>query len=184
MERPKLPRWILIVSIAVIVMIIVSVVILLLSPKGNKTQEEIDNLSYDITELEETLTEKLSTAAQNNPHKDYQTKLMATTFADLTANSFCLASNFSCPDILSKKTTKIPAVNSNALNYYLDQDLVVVIVSESSTLVVYGALYDIPAYLTFTTDQTDFDEYGYISRSDLFSRLTGSESFYTYNAAD
>lgn len=160
MERPKLPRWITFTLITVVVLIIISAIILLLSPKNDKTQEEIDKLSYDVTELEESLTESLSSAIKNNPYKDYQTKLSSTTFVDLTANQFCLTSNFSCPDIMSKKTTKISAINSNALNYYLDQNLAVIIVSDTSTTVVYGALYNIPTYLTFTTDQTNFDEYG------------------------
>ena len=176
--KERLPRWFPLALIALVILIVSAVILLLLS--NNNDKELIDN-SYDVYELEETLSDKLTEEVKNNPHKDYQTELPYTSFVELTAEEFCLTSNFECPDILSQKLVKIPAINPNALSYYLDQNLAVVIVSDSSTLVIYGANYEIPSYLSFTTDQQFFDNFGYISKTKLFNNLTGSEAFYTYS---
>lgn len=180
--KGRLPRWAPLALIALLVFIICSAILLLLSAnKEVSSDKELIKNSYDITELEETLSKELLAKVESNPHKDYQTELSFTSFVELTANEFCLTSNFDCSEIKSQKLEKIPAVNANALSYYLDQNLAVVIVSDSSTLVIYGANYEIPSYLSFTADQKDFDSYGYISKVELFNHLTGSESFYTFS---
>lgn len=179
-KTPRLPRWLPIALVIFGILVISAIVILLLSSKDQLTQEEkeIDAKTYDITDLDETLTDSFAAAAEKNPNKDYQTEISETKFSDLTAKEFCSTQKFSCSNILKQKLTKIPATNSNALNYYLDHNFAVIITFGSTTTVIYGALYDIPNYLTFNPTQTDFDDYGYKSKVEIFNHLTGSETFY------
>ena len=183
LKNLKLPRQTPLILIGVGLLFVSVITVLLLSPKDPRTEEEklADELSFDVTEETETIPDSISSTINNNPHKDYQTDLTETKYFGLTAQEFCSSLHTSCTNIMSQKLTKITVINSNILNYYLDQGLAIIISSPAKTTVIYGALYSIPSYIVFTIDQTDFDSYTYASRVDLFNNLTGSETFYTIN---
>ncbi|MBR3320150.1 hypothetical protein IKG20_02495 [Candidatus Saccharibacteria bacterium] len=181
--RTKLPLRFIIPLIIFGILIISVVVIFILSPKDQPSEEEteFDTNVYDVTDLDETMSDSFANATKSNPYNEYETTISETKFSDLTAQEFCTSQNLSCSNILSQSLTKIPAINSNALNYYLDNNFAVVIVSSDSTTIIYGAIYTTPVYLTFSTTQTDYDDYGYKSKVEIFNQLTGSEAFYTFS---
>ena len=177
----KLPRWFPLVAIVLGILIVSAVIVLLItSPKQEQLSDEdrefLEN-SRDITEFDETLSDQLMAATQKDAYKDYQTELNYTKFATLTAEEFCNTINISCSNILSKNLTKITTLSPNILNYYLDNDYIVIISSGSSSTIIFGAVHSTPVYLTFSPSDKDFDEYNYVSKVDLFNPLTGSETF-------
>ncbi len=177
----KLPRWLLLATIAFGVIILLAIVIL---KKGTPAplsyeEQEFQNNAHDITETPETLSDSLISAIQHNPYKDYQTSSSETKFSNLTARELCSRANLTCSDLFLQHFTEVPAINPNALDYYLDNSLVVFIITKTSTTIIYGALRDIPNYLIISSTQKDFDGYNYLSASELFDPLTGTESFYT-----
>jgi len=179
-DRFRRSRWMPIILIFIAPALIIGVVIYFLTRETTSPEEqEFNNSAYDITETEETLTSSLAAAAERNPHKDYQTDLSETKFSDLTASEFCANQGFSCSNILSQSLNTIPAINSNALDYYLDKGFTVVIDHGPYSTVVYGALHDMPNYVIFSTNQRDFSGFNYASKAELFNGLTGYESFYT-----
>lgn len=181
-NKPRIPRWIF---FAIFIFIIVIVAIILLWPKDPtiKEEQEIDAATYDITDLDETLSDTLSASVENSPHKDYQTELEETKHFGLTPNELCAKLSVSCLEFKNfknfKNLSKISPINSNALNYYLDNNYIVIISSSTSLQIIYGALYSISSYSVFDLSSSDLDGYNYASRIDIFNHLTGSEEFYT-----
>jgi len=145
----------------------------------------------DATEEAETLNALLAEAVKNNPHAAYETKLSDTKYRSITPNELLFTLNLTRAELSkpssSSRFTKVTAMNSNALNYYLDQGAIVVIVAKGeslfskngSSLVVYAADYAFPVYAVFRPSSGS-SEAGYVSRSAIFNDIIGLADFYVF----
>lgn len=145
----------------------------------------------DASEEAETLNALLAEAVKNNPHAAYITKLSDTKYRSMIPDELLSALSLTRAELSkpssSSRFTKVSAMNSNVLNYYLDQGAVVVIVAKGeglfskngSALVVYAADYAMPIYSVFrpSAENTDAD---YVSRTAIFNDIVGLADFYVF----
>ena len=96
--RAKLPRQTPIFLIIIGLIVVSVVIVLLFAFRDPRTEEEkqIDELTYDVTDIDETLSDTLSSAVNNDPNKDYQTNFSETKYFNLTAEALCSTLHISC----------------------------------------------------------------------------------------
>ena len=165
-----------------------------------KKVEDDGSISAEEYKQQETLNQTLADKVKTNPHKDYEPKNKYSFNYGATPDEIITDYNLKIKDLDLSDATVIPAMNSNILNYYLDQDNVIVVITDekemsfqekkSKTLIVYASRPEECDYLTFIPE--DFTEDGlknsdwyfheqmiiYLSRSELFNQLTENAKFY------
>ena len=148
----------------------------------------------------ETLNPTLAERVKTNPHRDYESKNQYSFNYASVPDEIIYDYNLSIRNLDLTYATTIPAMNSNILNYYLDQDNTIVVIKDekeltlhekkSKTLIVYASVPQDCEYLTFIPE--DFDENGkqidewpfpeqliiHLTRSELFDQLSESAKFY------
>lgn len=195
-QKPALEnkKLFILAGVAVFVIIILIVLNLVLGNRqgGNESTEETNETQfYDITESSETLNSSLEQSVAKNPHMDYQTTLSYTPYLQDTPSQLCQRFSISCSSLAYPESVdqavRALAMNSNALNYHLDNGQIVIISAkgqevfspEGTVLVVYAANYDFPIYQVFNPQTGNLSEPTYLSRSELFSDIDDVADFYT-----
>lgn len=174
--RSKKTLIIIIAASATIIILLTIVLINLLNNNSNY-------ILYDASILPETLTSQMAAAVANNEYKDYETTISTTAYLQYSTGQICLMIGAPCRSLGSpadrSNLKKVPALNSNALDYYLDQDNIVIMQTGETPLtmlIIYArnnSLYSVfnpadPEYLLYST------------RMDIFNSLVEVPTFYTF----
>ncbi len=138
-QERKFPKAILIVVIAVVVIVVIVVLLALILRGANDAElakefeedDMYDDYSYQAATGEvDNLNQVYAAAAQKNPHAGYKTELEATKYVEATPAEVCNVLNLPCGDINNienlEEFTEVGALNTNALEYYLDNGHMVV----------------------------------------------------------
>ena len=184
--EPKkgLPKWLIIFIVFVFLMLIGLVVLVVTLPNGDGG--EVDVGDSDIPQQGEpprmeVLNEEFAAAVAGGEHTDYMTEERWTAYIDLYPTSVRDNLGLELSDVLdpdnSFKFVMIGALNSKALDYYLDKGYVVAMVSMrgiKTTYIIYGR--SDYSYLVFNSLLPD--KVLYMTRVDLFEGVTGVPDFY------
>ncbi len=184
--KPKkgLPKWLVIFIVFVFLMLIGLVVLVVMLPNGDGG--EVDVGDSDIPQQSEpprmeVLNEEFAAAAAGGEHADYTTEERWTAYIDLYPTSVRDNLGLKLSDVLdpdsSYKFVMIGALNSKALDYYLDKGYIVAMVSMrdiKTTYIIYGR--SDYSYLVFNSVLPN--EVLYMTRVDLFEGVTGVPDFY------
>ena len=192
-QKKGFPKWVIFAVIgAVVVIIALAIFVAIVSNNSGSgddqiSQEFYDN-AYDETGDQEELNDAFKSAAAKNEHASYMTELPGTEYCELTPTVVAGALNFSFQDANtpadSTKFKKIGTLNSNALDYYLDQGNIVSMVAIrdgfEATYLIYGRSASF--YVLFNPALSD--EVMYLSRKEVFDDVTGVPNFYILEALD
>ncbi len=148
------------------------------------SDEEFYEYAYDETGDSESLNDAFASAAFQNEHAAYQTELIETTYARTTPADLCIALKTDCLSVSNIETNprfeKVSAMNSNALDYYLDSDYIVVLFANYSS-----SADSVPLFIYARTDsfylvfnEYDFSGNSYLTRSQIFNGIIGVPDFY------
>ena len=189
LKKSKKP--LIITAISGIVLLSAAAFILIFS--GNLEETEVSTTETaseylgdegDATEELEILNPVLASATQLNPNSTYETTLTSTTLFDSTPAEVVERFSLSRADLAhpesSEKFEKVLALNSNALNFHLDHNNIVVIIASDSDyysvpVIVFAADYTVPIYHIFRPDSIEVD---FASRVDIFNNIPGLADFY------
>ena len=201
-------KWKNIYTILIATFILLITLILILaninSGSSDNTPTKTDNDSDIITAeehtKEETLNEELANLVENDPHREYVSPNDLSFNCGMVPEEVILEFNIDIENPDFSSAISVPAMNSNILNYYLDQKSTIVAIVEPSgivslnkkttTLYIYASVpsnYDFIGFnpSDFNSDGTSKEESFlpeeksiYFSRSELFNQLTPSSKFY------
>lgn len=169
-------------------------------PEPEEKKPDDGGITIEEHRQAETLNSVLAEKVKDNPHKDYEPKNKYSFNYGATPDEIITDYSLNIKNLNLSDATIVPAMNSNILNYYLDQDNVIVVITDevkmtfrekkSNTLIVYASKPEDCDYLTFIPE--DFTEDGlknsdwyfheqmiiYLSRSELFNQLSEKAKFY------
>lgn len=159
-------------------------------PKVSEAKADADfmeNSSNDL-DAEEVLNDDFKAAVAKNEHASYSFTESVTPYAELTPKSVCEALNIDCEALKNpanySKLVKTDAMNSNALDYFLDSGNIVVMVAKykqdkTNTMVIYGR-YDFfyQAFELGKQNDRQYSKTGSTTRSGLFNDVVGVPDFY------
>lgn len=179
-------KWIIIGIIIFAVLTILVIVLSTVLPALHEARTEAEFVENSYNELDEveTLSGEYSAEAAKNEHAEYYTEITKTAYVELSPKNVCDALNIDknslanpCSSALFVKTS---AMNSNALDYYLDQGNVVVMQADydgvgEKTLLIYGRTDFL--YGAFDIRKVP-NEISYMVRSEIFNNIIGVPKFY------
>jgi hypothetical protein len=191
--KPK-PKWLLPAIIGLAVVILIVAVVIILSASGaidddTTSQEFLDNVYNDLDGAEE-LNEKFKSAVAKNEHNNYMTSTPETEYVTLTPDAVVGALGLGRSDLAKPATSsmlvKTTAMNSNAMDYYLDQGNIIVMIAKhegetsTKTLVIYARsdFFYVAFEVAGTFQKTQF------TRSDIFNNIEGVPDFYIMKGLD
>ena len=187
-QKPKSnkPKWLIPAIVGVVILVILVIVLATVMPGVKEQQEQADFMeqSYNIADDEETITGDYKEAVAKNPHASYGFTEPNTPYVDLQPNAVCEALGISCSSLKNPakdaKFVKTGAMNSYALDYYLDSGNIVVMKAHydafgDMTLVIYGRK---EFFYAFFEPEKSYTEYEYTTRSVLFNDIVGVPEFY------
>ena len=167
------------IVIAIITLIIITVILV------DKFNNPIVTEQGDITTAKESLNTEYLNAVNSTPHRDYESNHKDTAYSNFTVGKLCSYFNVQCLSFTEpEKLTfleSIETLNSNSLDYYLDNGKIVVMLatysdsvpSEPYPYIIYaraGGLY-------YVSDPKS--EYlVYMTKSEIFDEITGVPQFY------
>ena len=187
-QAPKAkPRILLFVMIGLAAVIfVIAIVIIEVASSGASeitSQEFVDN-SYNELDDPEELNEQLKAAVAKNAHAEYMTEKSETAYEKLTPDALCGALGLDRGELArpssSSTFVKTTAMNSNAIDYYLDAGNVIIMLakhkndSNVSPLVIYARSGFL--YYGFRPSSSYLAEK--MSRSDIFFEVVGVPDFY------
>lgn len=192
-HKKSLPKWFVIAVIVFVVVCVVGAVVMLsltlsrsepLSAEEQAEKEFYENV-YDENALSETLSGDFAAAVAKNELSNYRSDDGTTIYADMTPQGLCSAIKISCASlwnpIENTRLEKVAAINSNGLDYYLDNDNIVVMnaayeFSDTvSALVIYARKMNF--YEAFDANDVTAGAI-YLTRRDIFDNVVGVPSFY------
>ena len=180
----------------VVVAVIIPIAVLLVFKAGSNTPEEDndpekiahqDNV-YDQNTLDGNLNESFKAAAEKGAHASYTSITTTTRYASYLPKDLCEYMGLKAADFNDltnlKYAAKVETLNSNALNYYLDLDRVIIMsfltkdqIDETPTVyVIYAANLEMDVYYVFSPDSSDTRLS--LNQSDLFDDVKGIPDFY------
>ena len=196
----------MIASVALIIALVVAIAVVIGNRTGHDTPENPDDddvVTVEDHEQVETLNETLASLIETNPYHDYSSQNKQSYSYYTTPSEIIDEFGLNVDDLDYSAADSILAMNSNILNYYLDQGAIVIIVDSSEitvqedkktdTLIVYGSApseFDFVSFVPsdFNADGTRKDSWlfpeqtaVYLSRSELFNQLSESAKFYVIN---
>lgn len=183
------PRWLLpAIAAGAAILIIILVLILTLKPKNSSTD------FYDENALSEVLNPDFAAAIKENPYASYETETVSTRFLNYPPAELANSLNLSFESLQDPATDPnlepVGALNSNALNYYLDSENIVVVsatydAADDSPVVfvIYaGSFASSNTYSVFYPDAPDL--VFTMNRTELFNNLSGVPEFYVLKQGD
>ncbi|MBR3131097.1 hypothetical protein IKG31_00800 [Candidatus Saccharibacteria bacterium] len=190
-------------SVALIIVLITAIVVVISDRGDHEAPEEPG--SADIVTAEdhkqvEVLNKTLAELIEDDPHRDYISQNEQSYYYGSAPSEIIDEFSINIDDLNYSSADGVPAMNSNILNYYLDQEAIVIIVDpveitvqedkKTDTLIVYASLpseYDFVGFIPsdFNADGSRKDDWLfpeqmaiYLSRSELFNQLSESTKFY------
>lgn len=179
-------RWgkiIIVVLIIVAVIVTVTCIIALTDKsKGEVSADEFTEHAFDEFAEEEELNDEYAKAAASNSHADYETKRTMTRYVGYSPMEMCKAAALDCPRVLKDpdESMKIGAINSKAMDYYLDNGKVLVMIakydknSTPTPTVIYARNENV--YLAFNPQR--MNDLFYATRWQLLDPVVGVPVFY------
>ena len=192
----RTPTMFLVFMFSILVIIGTAVAMVFLAdqqPDNENAAEDgaIDLAGYsDATNQSEELNAHLAALLKGEPHLDYISNTELLQYSSMSpeeiTHNFGLKIDDEKIEIIGNNYTTLWAMNSNILNYYLDNGQIAVIYAkgdypfsaEGRTIVVYGgrpadALYYIYPY----TENSYGYKYDIVTKLELFESMTGAEEF-------
>ena len=189
-HTPFLKKWLgLIIGVtAIIVVLIAAAIILPILSKDEAEPEDLVKEEGDITAIAETLNPEYRKAIASSPHTDYEAdRSYDTGFSGFTVQQVCKHIQVNCNKLATPEKIygfrKIRPINSNSLDYYLDQNYLVVmkaVYKDSDPSTPYPfVIYARTGGLYYVFDPNS--EYQiYMTKAELFSDIIGVPDFYLY----
>lgn len=212
-QKKPFPKWILFVIIVAVIFGGIGILVLVISNSGRSAEElaadeniaflnrndEANDHAYENANSEvDVLNPAYAAEVKKNQYANYETKEISSKLSELSPAAICVRLDVSCasmarPEELSA-FTKVTALNSNALSYYLDQGRVVIIKAygdypytkdDGGVIVVYAANYHMGYLFTAfmppeTGNNTPLFE---IRRGELINNIIGIPDCYVSKEA-
>lgn len=152
---------------------------------ANNDDDEIAEIT-DVANVTEQLSAHLAALVKGEEHEDYISTSFATRYLDVTPEKisadFGLSLDFPL-DLPASRTTEVIAMNSNILNYYLDQGNLVAIYAkgtdpfteDGSQILVQAAR---PVDALFQIYSPDESEAQIVTKLDIFGTMINNERFF------
>lgn len=191
--QKKKRGWLILVIIAAVVLIMVVVLVIMLPAKSSETKDDYQEISaedresieeiYDEFANAEVLNSEYEEAVQDTEHADYETERDSTRYSAFTASDVCSTFYRYCSSKFEniEDDKKVSALNSKALDYYLDNGYVVLMFAqfENSDKTYGTVIYSRSGsglYGVFDTEETKMSLV--MSRAQIFNDVVGVPTFY------
>ena len=184
-QEKKKARLKTVLIVAGILLIIILAIIFIISFGKPKT-DDLDVVELGtVSDIEETLNSDYAQAVSGTPHADYKTDLNDTKFSTYSVSLVCEHLGTSCKELASPvelaNFKHIETLNANALDYYLDNGHIVIMMavysySDSATpypYVIYARTNG--QYYVFDPDSRFMV---YMAKSELLDSIIGVPEFY------
>lgn len=186
--------WLMPVIIVVVLLLILAVVLVIMLPaKSSETKDDYQEVSiedresieeiYDEFADTEVLNSEYEEAVQDTEHADYETERDSTRYSAFTASDVCSTFYRYCSNKFEniEDDKKVSALNSKALDYYLDNGYVVLMFAEfENSDKTYGTvIYSRSGsglYGVFDTEEAKMSLV--MSRAQIFNDVVGVPTFY------
>jgi len=178
-------------SILVIIGTVVAMVFLAGEQPDNKEAENFDDLyAVEDASMSEKLNENLAEEVRKSPYVNYSSSNLIIGDTESSPQQICDRLGVTCSAFVNPENIpsieKISPINSNGLNYYLEQGKIIVIKAigeapysaEGKVIVVYAGYVQDAVYAAFDPSAQDFSINWLVSRTELFSSITGAVQFY------
>ena len=210
-EKKGIPKWIIFVGIAFVLILVGVVVLTIVFSNTGRSAEELeeeekqafleendtnDNYAMEAALAEEDVLNPIYAAeVKKNSHANYQTKQVGevTQYFELSPAAICVKLGVKCSDFAQpeniSRLSKVTAVNTNAISYYLDNGYVVVMkafgeypysLDKGGVVVIYAANYGMGYVFNGFIPNTDGKPSPVLEfkRSDLVSGIVGVPTCY------
>lgn len=197
--KSKPPRWFIpvVAASAVVIIVLTIVLVNVLSGSSNDLSEDDSStyfyeLNYEVyTGMEEILNSEYAAAVAGNDHIDYESALEYTRLLGYSPYDICAMLGFSsCEELEHPERlanfTKVGALNTNALDYYIDNGHIVIVSATGSypyfetgeVLVVYAINYSPGQLFSVFVPSSAKPSFFELTRTYLISSITGVPVFY------
>lgn len=189
-HTPFLKKWLgpIIGVVVVIAILIAAAIILPALSKGEDEPEDLVKEEGDITAIDEKLNTEYQKAIASSPHTDYEAdRSYNTGFSGFTVEQVCRYVQVSCDKLAKPEKIygfrKIRPINSNSLDYYLDNNYLVVmkaVYKESNSNTSFPfVIYARTGGLYYVFDPSSEFQI-YMTKEELFNDIIGVPEFYLY----
>ena len=183
-SEKRTPTMFLVFVFSILVIIGTVVVMVFLSTRQPDNEVEPAPLeeSHFEERREEVLNETLAALIRNNMQASYVSETDQTAYFDATPAEIVNLFQLNTDNLDLSSAFSVPAMNSNIVNYYLDQSGTIVIIYDKAdyTVVFAGRPYD-EAYQVFSTSaySVNHDIFAeYTSKYSLLEPLSADAKFY------
>ena len=145
---------------------------------------------------QEVLNAELAEEVRKSPYLNYAPLETVLGYPSASPEQVCQDFGLACADFANPENIpaakKVDPINSNGLNYYLEQGKIVVISATGGTpfsatgkaIVVYAGYPENANYRVFDPSEQVLNAYYILSRAELYNHITGVPNFYILEKDD